>query len=358
MRRIACPALVLIAGLSAATLSPAAAEPPAALPRIKVLATGGTIAGAQADVKAAGYTAGTFRVEDLINAVPQLKTLADLSGEQVANIGSQTMTNDVWLTLAHRANALLAQTDVDGIVVTHGTDTMEETAYFLNLVLKSDKPVVMVGSMRPATAISADGPMNLYNAVAVAAQPGARGRGVLVVLNDEIHCAREIEKRNSTQLDTFASPNRGRAGVVNNGTAYFFSPPEPAHTAATEFSLGAAADLPRVEIVYSCANLGRDVIDFLVAQGARGIVLAGVGDGNTTDAAVAGLRDAAKKGVAVVRSTRTGSGIVARNMEVNDDALGFIAAGELNPQKARVLLMLGLTKTSDPKKLQEMFYRY
>jgi L-asparaginase len=329
-----------------------------ALPKIKIVATGGTIAGAQADVKEAGYKAGTFRVEDLINAVPQLKTLADLTGEQIVNIGSQDMNNEVWLKLAKRVNELLKQPDVDGIVITHGTDTLEETSYFLNLVVKSSKPVVMVGSMRPATAISADGPMNLYNAVAVAAHPDAKGRGVMAVLNDEIHFAREIQKQNSTQLDTFKSPNRGRAGLVNTGTVYFFSKPVPKHTTETEFSIEGADSLPRVEIFYAYANVGREFIDSAVKTGVNGIVLAGVGDGNATAPAIEGLQEAAKKGVAVVRSTRTGSGIVARNMELNDDKLGFIAAMELNPQKARVLLMLGLMKTKDPGKLQEFFMEY
>jgi L-asparaginase len=331
-----------------------------ALPNIKVLATGGTIAGAQANQAQAGYTSGKFSVDDLIKAVPQLKELAELSGEQVANIGSQTMNNEVWLKLAKRVNELLSESDTEGIVITHGTDTLEETGYFLSLVVKSDKPVVLVGSMRPATAISADGSMNLYNAVALAANPNAKGRGPLIVLNDEIHYGREAAKMNSTQLNTFQSPNRGRAGVINNGKAYFFNPNVVRHTTKSEFSVNQMKpeDLPRVEVVYSYANLGRDMIDYLAKNGVKGIVLAGVGDGNTTDAALAALEEAAKKGVAVVRSTRTGSGIVDRNVEINDDKLGFIAARELNPQKARVLLMLGLTKTKDTGKLQDFFIQY
>jgi len=330
-----------------------------AKPKIMILATGGTIAGAQASTTEAGYKSGSFSVDDLIKAVPQLKDLADISGEQVANIGSQTMNHEVWLKLAARVNAVL-KGDIDGVVITHGTDTMEETAYFLGLVVKSDKPVVLVGSMRPATAISADGPANLYNAVALAANPEARGRGPLVVLNDEIHYAHEAQKTNSTALDTFKSPNRGRAGVMNTGKAYFFSPNTTRHTTKSEFSVDGKAvkDLPWVEIVYSYANLGRDTIDFLVSKGVQGIVLAGVGDGNSTDAAIAALADAAKKGVAVVRATRTGSGLVVRNVEVDDDKLGFIAAMELNPQKARILLMLGLMKTKDSKALQTLFMEY
>lgn len=329
-----------------------------ALPRIKLLATGGTIAGAQADTNQSGYQAGTFTIDYLVNAVPQLKTIAELSGEQIVSIGSQDMNDDVWLKLAGRVNELLAQPDVDGIVITHGTDTMEETGYFLNLVIKSDKPVVMAGAMRPATSIGADGPMNLYNAVAVASHPEARGRGVMVVINDEIHYAREIEKQNSTQLDTFKSPNRGRAGVINTGAPIFFSKQASCHTTACEFSVQNVLELPRVEIVYAHANMGSGMIEYAVNAGVEGIVLAGVGDGNAAAPALEAMAKAAKQGVAVVRSSRTGSGIVARNVEVNDDEKGFIASMELNPQKARVLLMLGLMRTKDPKQLQELFYRY
>ena len=330
-----------------------------AKPKIMILATGGTIAGAQASTAEVGYKSGSFSVDDLIKAVPQLKDLADISGEQVANIGSQTMNHEVWLKLASRVNEVL-KADTDGVVITHGTDTIEETAYFLSLVVKSDKPVVLVGSMRPATAISADGPANLYNAVALAANAGAKGRGPLVVLNDEIHYAHEVQKTNSTALDTFKSPNRGRAGVMNTGKVYFFSPNTTRHTTNSEFSVEGkkVTDLPRVEVVYSYANFGRDTIDFLVGKGVKGIVLAGVGDGNSTDDGIAALADAVKKGVAVVRATRTGSGLVVRNVEVDDDKLGFIAAMELNPQKARILLMLGLMKTKDPRALQTLFMEY
>ena len=337
-------------------LAPAAG----ALPKIKVLATGGTIAGAQATQADAGYKSGAFSVNDLIKAVPQLKNIAEMSGEQVANIGSQTMNHEVWLKLAARVNETLQSDDVDGVVITHGTDTMEETGYFLSLVVKSDKPVVLVGSMRPATAISADGPINLYNAVALAGSPEAKGRGPLVILNDTIHYAREAQKMHTTRLDTFASPNRGIAGMMNTGKAFFYSSSTVRHTTRSEFSLDGltVANLPRVEVVYSYANLGGDIIDTLVEHGVKGIVLAGVGDGNSTDAVIAALEKAAQKGVAVVRCSRTGSGIVDRNVEVNDDKLGFIAGMELSPQKARILLMLGLGKTSDVKKLQELFYQY
>jgi len=328
------------------------------LPKVRILTTGGTIAGARTGAGADSYRSGAVSIETLISEIPQAKKVADVSAEEVCNIGSQTMNNRIWLQLAKRLAEVLGDPNVDGVVITHGTDTLEETAYFLSLISKSDKPIVMVGAMRPSTAVSADGPINLYNAIALAANPEARGRGVLVTLNDGIHYAREVEKGNTTQLDTFVSPNRGRAGLIHSGEAVFFSRSALKFGVQSEFSLGGLLQLPRVEIIYSYANLGRDVIDYLVSAGVKGIVLAGCGEGNTTDEAIAGLQDAVKQGVAVVRSTRVGSGIVRRNIEVNDDRFGFIASGELNPQKARVLLMLALTKTSDVRKLQSYFYEY
>src|SRR4051794_904925 len=201
-------------------------------PNIMILATGGTIAGAGA-AGGQSYTSGQFDVKDLISAVPEIDKLANLKGEQVANIGSQDMNDKIWLKLARRANELLARPDVDGIVITHGTDTLEETAYFLDLVIKSNKPVVLVGSMRPATAISADGPGNLYAAVATAANPRASGRGVLVVMNDTIHNARDVVKTNTTSVDTFESPDRGPSGAVHGKTVSLYEPSDKRHTTAT-----------------------------------------------------------------------------------------------------------------------------
>lgn len=325
--------------------------------RITILATGGTIAGA-GSASDYGYKSGSFSVEDLIKAVPQLSSLAQLKGEQVANIGSQDMNDKVWLDLAARANALLATPEVDGIVVTHGTDTMEETAYFLNLVVKSDKPVVMVGSMRPATAISADGPANLYDAVATAADPAAKGRGVLVVLNDEIHAARNVTKTNTTSLQTFVSPNRGPNGLVHTAKIDWFPPPDKRHTTNSEFSVNGTTALPRVEIIFAHSNMDASMIDAAIKAGAKGIVIAGVGDGNMSQAALDRLAKAAKNGVVVVRASRLERGMVLRNNEVDDDKLGFVASGEINAPKSRVLLQLALMRTSDPVRIQQMFDEY
>lgn len=324
---------------------------------VKILATGGTIAGA-GDAGGYGYKSASFNVEDLIKAVPKLGDLAILSGEQVANIGSQDMNDQVWLKLAARTNELLATNAVSGVVITHGTDTMEETAYFLDLVVKSDKPVVLVGSMRPATAVSADGPANLYNAVAVAADPKARGRGVLVVLNDEVHAARNVVKTNTTSVQTFESPIRGPAAYVHTGKIAWFERTDKRHTTKSEFSIDGRKALPRVDILYAHSNMSADLIKAALSAGAKGIVVAGVGDGNMTQASLDTLRDAAQKGVVVVRASRVGSGIVLRNNEVDDDQMGFVASGELNPPKSRVLLQLALTKTNAPKDVQRIFDEY
>jgi L-asparaginase len=333
-------------------------KPSPDLPRVTVLATGGTIAGSQTTRSRRGYRSGIFSIESLIAAAPGIGSLATLDAAHVANIGSQDMGEAIWRALAQRILRALGRRDVAGVVVTHGTDTMEETAYFLNLVVRSAKPVVLVGAMRPATAMSADGPMNLYNAVATAAHPDAGRRGVLVVANDEIHFAREVAKTNTTQIGTFKSAHQGLAGLVSSGRIHFYGMSVRRHTLASEFEIPAAKALPRVDIVYAHAGMGPELIDAAVRAGARGIVVAGVGNGNLGAAALAAAASAAKAGIAVVRSSRTGGGIVERNVEMDDDSLGLIAADELNPQKARILLMLGLTVTSDPIRLQGMFYVY
>jgi L-asparaginase len=344
-------AAVLAAGSVAA---PQAAD----LPKIRVLATGGTIAGAQASATDYGYKSGAFDVNSLLSAVPNLDKLAVLTGEQVANIGSQDMNDEVWLKLAKRVNASLASADVDAVLITHGTDTLEETSYFLTLVVKSDKPVVMVGSMRPATAISADGPGNIYNGVAVAADARAKGKGTLVLLNDEFHYARNVVKTDTTTVQTFKSVNRGPAGLVHTGKVEWFEPMDKKVGKATPFSVDGLDKLPRVDVIYAHANMSADLIEAAARNGAQGIVIAGVGDGNMTTPALEAAQKVAKAGVVVVRSTRLPEGLVLRNNEVNDDKMGFVASGEFNPAKSRVLLQLALTKTKDPVQIQKMFYEY
>ncbi len=327
-------------------------------PRIVILATGGTIAGAAAGGTQAAYRSGQLGVAGLIEAVPQLQELADIRGEQVANIGSQDMSDAVWLQLAGRVNALLSSSDVDGVVITHGTDTIEETAYFLNLVIKSRKPVVMTAAMRPATALSADGPLNVFNAVAVAADPEAAGRGVLVVINDDIHGARGMTKTSTTDVQTFVSAERGLMGATLYGDNRYFRHPYRLHTVDSSLSVAGLESLPRVDVIYISAGFSADLIDAAVANGARGIVTAGVGNGNMNARALDAVARAIAQGVVVVRSTRVTSGTVGRKVEIDDDALGTVASGELNPAQARVLLKLVLAETSNPALVQQYFDTY
>lgn len=323
--------------------------------RVHVLGTGGTIAGAQPDPGHYGYTAAKYGIDWLLNAVPGLDRLAILSGEQVVNIGSQDMDDATWLKLARRLDAVLSTDQADAALVTHGTDTLEETSYFLNLVTTSDKPVVMVGSMRPATAISADGPANIYNGVAVAADPGAVGRGTLVVLNDEIHYARNAVKTGTSNPSAFSSMSRGLAGVTSSGRVEWFEQAPPAGGRSVRFALGAIDKLPRVDILHAHAGMSVDLIDAAIAGGARGIVIAGVGAGNMGAHAIERLHAAVASGVVVVRSSRVVSAMVLRNSELDDDRWGFVAAGDLNAPKSRVLLQLALTQTTDPGRIQQLF---
>jgi L-asparaginase len=324
------------------------------LPRITILATGGTIAGKANANSAVGYTSGQVTAQELIDAVPGMDKLARLSAEQISNIGSQDMNDEVWVKLAKRINELFAKGETEGVVITHGTDTMEETAFFLEQVVGSDLPIVLVGSMRPSTAISADGPANLYAAVKVAGSKQARGRGTLVVLNDTIHETRDVTKTNTTSLQTFISPNAGPAGYVDAANVRFVEPSVP--SPRPRFKAPDKAPLPRVDIIYSHSNMLADEVSDALKRGAKGIVLAGVGDGNSSKAVVDALAAAAKKGTVVVRSSRVGSGFTMRNAELNDDELGTVAALDLNPPKARVLLQLLLANgITEPARIQQEF---
>jgi L-asparaginase type II len=329
------------------------------LANVTILATGGTIAGTGAtSTTTVGYTAATVGVQALIKAVPEITRVANVTGEQVFQIASENMGNEHWLALAKRVNTLLAQPTVDGIVITHGTDTLEETAYFLNLVVKSRKPVVLVGSMRPSTALSADGPINLYNAVLLAASPDAAGRGVLVAMNDQINAARDVTKTNTTTADTFKSTELGVLGYIQGGKPFFYRQSLRKHTLETEFDISKLDALPQVDIAYAYANVGPVAVNALVAAGTRGLVHAGVGNGSLPAKVKPALQAARQKGVIVVRASRVGQGIVARNGEANDDELDFVVSDTLSPQKARILLMLALTRSASTKDIQRMFYTY
>ncbi|MDH6303889.1 L-asparaginase [Parabacteroides sp. PF5-5] len=327
-------------------------------PNIYILATGGTIAGQGASEVTSGYKAGAISVDQMLSAVPQIMDIANVKGEQVAQIGSQDMNNEVWLKLGKRVNELLSQPNVDAIVITHGTDTQEETAYFLNLVVKSEKPVVLVGSMRPSTAISADGPRNIYNAVACAIAKESIGKGVMVVMDDKILGADDLAKTNTLSVGTFMNPNYGPLGIVYNGKPIYTRESVKRHTTKSEFDITNLNELPRVEIVLSYSNATALFVDAAVKAGAKGIVTAGVGNGNLTTVMQNELAKARKNGVAVVRSSRIMTGPTAQWDEVDDDALSFVASWYINPYRSRVLLMLALTKTNDYKEIQRMFTEY
>ena len=353
------PLLTTLVVMALASLAPAAVTAQNKdLPNVVVLATGGTIAGAAATDVQAGYTSGQLGVEQLIAAVPQAKKIANLRGEQISNIGSQDMNDEVWLKLANRVNELAQMADVEGIVITHGTDTIEETSYFLNLVAKTAKPIVLTGSMRPATALSADGPLNFFNAVAVAADRDSAGRGVLVVMNDWIHGAASLTKTSTTAVQTFMSPLSGLVGTVAYGKIEYNRQPVGKHTSESEFSLKGVTALPRVDIIVAHENMDGALIDAAVAAGAKGLVIAGVGNGNMTKAAVDALAAQAKKGIVCVRASRVAVGRVERNVEVDDDKLGFVASLDKNPQKARVLLRLALLKQRSLEDIQRIFGEY
>ncbi|MFK4441452.1 L-asparaginase [Caballeronia udeis] len=327
------------------------------LPRIAVLATGGTIAGEAGDAsKTSGYKAGVLGVDKLLGAVPSLSQVARIHAEQVASIDSKDMTPALWATLCTRVNALLAQDDIDGIVITHGTDTLEETAYLLHLTVKSEKPVVLTAAMRPATALSADGPLNLLNAVTVAASRASWKQGVLVAFNNQIHCARDVTKTSTYAVDAFRSPEGGALGWVQDGQVEFQRAVVRPHTLRSPFQI--SADLPVVEIVTSYAGASRAAIDAFVAAGVKGLVIAGTGNGSLHSALQQAVAEAVRQGVAVVRSSRVGAGHVMRNGAAPDDALGSITADALNPYKARVLLMLALAAGTASADLQSVFDTY
>lgn len=298
-------------------------------PKVVILGTGGTIAGkAGSNTEMTGYQAGEIGIQTLINAVPEMLEVADVTGEQFCNIGSFDMIDDIWLRLSRRVSKLLQQPEVDGIVITHGTDTLEETAYFLNLTVKSEKPVVLVGAMRPATAISADGPVNLLNAVALAGSQEAVGKGVLIAMNDQINGARDATKTNTTHVETFKSWELGYLGYFQNGKPIFYKASLRRHTAAAEFDISKVTALPRVDIVYLHVNCDDILVRAAVSAGALGIVIAAFGHGN--------LHINIKP--ALIKIARSGIPVVVLNLKTYEDVKHSIKIlGELTGQKEKGL---------------------
>lgn len=351
-RWLAALALALLTSVTSAQTASATK------PNVVVLATGGTIAGAGASaLNSATYAAAKVPVDKLLAGLPELANVANVKGEQVFQIASESFTNEQLLTLGRRVSALVKQADVDGIVVTHGTDTLEETAYFLNLVVRTSKPIVVVGSMRPGTALSADGALNLYDAVVVAASKDSGGKGVLVTMNDEIQSGRDVSKNVNIKTNAFTS-QWGPLGMVVEGKNYWFRAPVKRHTAGSEFNIDEITTLAPVDIVYSYGNVPRTAFDAVGKSGIKALVHGGPGNGSVADRIVPVLQELRAKGVHIIRSSRVPDGFVLRNAEQPDDKYDWVAAHDLRPQKARILAAVALTKTSDTKELQRIFWEY
>lgn len=352
------PRFRAFAAVAALTAAAAIAHAQQALPNVVILATGGTIAGAGASAaNSATYAAAKVPVDKLIAGLPEISKVANVRGEQVFQIASESFTNDNLMVLAKRVSALSKQADVDGIVITHGTDTLEETAYFLNLVVRTSKPIVVVGSMRPGTALSADGALNLYDAVNVAASKDASGKGVLVTMNDEIQSGRDVSKVVNIKTEAFKS-QWGPLGMIVEGKNYWFRAPVKRHTTQSEFNIDEITALPAVDIVYGYGNVPATAIDAFGKSGAKALVLAGTGNGSVADRIVPVLQKLRSDGVQIIRSSRVSDGFVIRNAEQPDDKYDWVVAHDLKPQKARILAMVALTKTNDPKQLQRIFWEY
>ena len=332
------------------------------LPLVWVLSTGGTIAGKGASsTSLSEYKSGSVRGQELVDAVPEIKKFADVRVEQICNVGSTDITIEIWAKLANRINGIVAEDPkVSGFVITHGTNTLEETAYFLNLTVKHDRPVVLVGAQRPATAISADGPLNLLNAIRTAASREARGKGALIVMNDEINGARDATKTSTYRVEAFRSFDLGFLGYVEPDKISFYRTSTKRHTVNSEFDVSAIKVFPKVGILYSYAEPNTAVIYALLKEGVDGIVFAGTGAGGLAEVEKKVVREvaASKSGPkpVMVRSNRTGTGRVIPRKEFDD--MGMIPGDTLNPQKARILLMLALTKTKDLNEIRRIFSEY
>jgi len=337
--------------LSCSIVATAAPE----LPTVVILGTGGTIAGTGEAGKTQGYTAGSLDIQSLIDACPGLDELANLQGEQVLNTASDNVTAKDWLVLANRINELAQDPTIAGFVVTHGTDTLEETCYFLNLAVKTDKPVICVGAMRPATAISADGPMNLYQSVALARSPEAVGQGAMIVFSDGIYGAREVTKVNTFKTDAFNGKDMGCLGYMRDDKPYFYNKTVKKHTVDTPFDITGLEDLPKVGIAYFHIDADVAILEEMMNR-YDGVVIAGAGNGSTSTAWANYVKERIDGGddTIVVRAGRMDCGIVTDYSSF----MQSIAADNLNPQKARILLQLALTKTKDRETIREYFAQF
>ncbi len=329
-------------------------------PLIHVIGTGGTIAGIGSD--RLDYTqyaelGKKFSIEQSLDRISEVNALADIQSEDMISVGSPAIGPKEWLQLSKRINTVLNSTNVDGVVVTHGTATLEETAYFLHLTVKSKKPVVITGAMRPPTAFGTDADLNLIDAVRVAASPHATDKGVVTVLNNEIHCARDVYKANTLRVETFRANELGFLGYSDSdGEVLFYRSPLRKHTHATDFDVETLSELPRVDIVYAYAGSDNLLINAVRQNKSDGMVLTGFGSGTLPPIMLETGAETTQEGIPVVLASRSTAGRIVITPRITK--LGFLVADNLHPQKARILLMLGLTITKNPDILQEMFMVY
>ncbi len=330
---------------------------PGERPVVRLIATGGTIS---------NRPGGRLTANQLIESIPALDQHVVAEAEQFDNVSSSMLTLGQWLDLSRRVNQLLRErASLDGIVVTTGTDTLEETAYFLHLTVRSDRPVVVVGSMRPPQSLAYDGAANLLQGFRVAADAASRGRGVLVVLNDEINSAREVSKTNAQRLQTFSARDHGFLGVVDPDQVVFYRRSERRHTSSSEFDVASIGQLPRVDVVMAYQDAPGDLITGAVSAGAAGLIVAGAGTGVVGPRQRDAIRSAIEAGIPVVMTSRTGGGRVPPEQpragtSTRDRPAAFVRIGgeDLSPVKARILLMLALTVTRDTQEIQRMFSEY
>lgn len=328
-------------------------------PKVAVIGTGGTIASigkTPLDILDYGATKTLIAVDKIIDMFPEVHDAADIVPVPYRAIPSPAVGFAEWRELVLKIDALAQDPDLDGIVVTHGTSSMEETAYALHLTVKADIPVVMVGSQRPSSALSSDAGFNLLNGIRTAGAPDARGMGVMTLLNDEIQCAREVTKTSNYRMQTFRSPDFGCLGHADGDAIVFYRKPLRRHAPDTEFDIRSIEALPRVDIVYAYADSDGTAARAFLAAGAEGIVSAGFPPGSCSPGEEAALREAVSRGVTVVQSSRAGSGRTFKSTKLQES--GFLAADNLNPQKARILLSLALTVTRDPAEIERIFLTY
>lgn len=325
------------------------------LPHIYIVSCGGTIAGAAASSdELTAYEAASVSFGELVQAVPELEQQAVIDGEDFCRIDSADMKETMWLQLAARIQEISERSDIDGIVITHGTDSLEETAYFLHLTVHTEKPVVMVGAMRPATALSADGPLNLWEAVRLAACRDTGTYGVVIAMNGTICSARFVEKTDTTHVDTFRGRQLGCMGFMQNGCPVWYQMPVRRHTMHSLLNCTGIDRLPKVEILYAYIGMTSDLIWSAKERHVQGIVVAGLGHGRVPEDIAESLHEAARQGIVVVRTSRTLGGVVSTVPEYDD----FVSGDNLTPQKAKILLQLLLLQTNDIAVLQEMFGLY